>query len=368
VFGCVFLTLAALFQGHTLALVPVLTLVALFGASPDWKLSRKIPVLILGHVFAVLTVGIALGVMAWSPWRAHPGLFGDEGAFLFVPWTGGGLMELRHLQLVANIILFASPLTLFLPALLASNDPGRSRSRAVNRHPALLFLALAYCGYVFCVNFGLLFPGDWDLMLGMGILLHLFLLPIFIEFVTASSARRTFGVITLLVGAAMSWSLMSSVTIPQQLEHPLGAAWEGDIRDSSGRLEPVLFVNGKTGVVNIRRGESAVIEVRPPGGRTLVRQAVVAFAGELRKVVGPEALFGADAQGTGPRPVMILAKSITASPGSEPTVEAFAPWIYVARGAPHPASNVYTVLATIELETGVFGSTNAIVIRWPGPR
>ena len=105
----------------------------------------------------------------------------------------------------------------------------------------LLLLALGYCGYSFFVLFALQFPRDFDLALGLGIVLHLFGLR---QVCAVGATRSPLPWIVLAIGGILAWVVTASLRID-----PVEAS-------------EMLRVNGRIGDVVIRLDEKAVIEVR----------------------------------------------------------------------------------------------------------
>jgi hypothetical protein len=269
------LAVACLFHGVNHTLVPALPLLAwLFpppGRAPLRRLGDVVWALVLwaGLIAAGIGLLLAVGFYVYQG-NLHPYM-------LVPPFLVSGIVDMKsgspimlhspeHLRFVGNILLLASPLVVALPLMLLVR--GRKFALASFPHPGLLILALGYCGFTFVFYFMLGFPTDFDLILSIAVLLHLYLLQAGLGLLHDRVGRWILAGALVLSGAG-SWSLHAALLVPAAEAtgaHPRGGSWSGTVAGTDGAPAPMLFANGRCAELHLRPGEDLILEMRRPPG------------------------------------------------------------------------------------------------------
>lgn len=235
------LSIGAAVHGQVIALLPAVPFVLWLAAGERTPKQRLIDFAFAAALCAA-TLGAAVGVTWLLGFYVH---FGHIHPLLFVPWSPHplsryALLELTHLRFVGNLLWLASPLVAAAPLMLLTPSRRKRWLDALREAPALLVLALGYCGYTFFVLFALQFPRDFDLALSLGIVVHLFVLR---QICATGAARSVIAWIVLVVGALLASLVTTSLRIDPG-------------------VEAELRVNGRaTDTVEVRPDERVVIEV-----------------------------------------------------------------------------------------------------------
>jgi hypothetical protein len=265
-FGALWLALAALVHGQNFALMPAIPLIIWLFPSAGRSASQRWIDLLTAVVVTVVTIGAVIGSLLLAGYYLH---LGHIHLLLFVPLSPHEaarftLFAPSHLYFMGNTLLLASPLVVALPLLLLI--PGTQAAfRSNHLHPGLVVLALGFCGYAFFVLFALGFPRDYDLILSMGVVVHLCLVQQYMRL--SVSAGRILSIIAIALGSILSWGVAASLRPPSpSASHANGPAWSSEVRDADGDLVPVLFANGRTGEIRVRPDERLVVEMRTPPG------------------------------------------------------------------------------------------------------
>lgn len=245
------LGLSATVHGQAFALAPALPLLAWLGRRDRPGREKRIDA-----ALALSLVAAIYGVTLATLWLFGFYLStGNVYGLLFVPLTPSSvsaqtLLNSAHFTTVANIAILASPLVAAAPLVAFSPTVRQRWLGNATAKPALLLAALGYCGFTFVILFILGFPRDVDLMLGLGVVHHLFLLR---TLCASDGARSPMVWLTVAIGGALIWTVGASLRVDRP---PAGVS---------------LLVNGRTGVVDVRPGERAVVQVRGRGRFRVLR-------------------------------------------------------------------------------------------------
>jgi hypothetical protein len=253
--GATALAGAALFHGSCLGLLPALPCMAWLGAAGDRPVAARWGDLAMGAVAFAATMAAAIGLLVAIGMEIDSEVVWSVGSF-----------DGTHARFVANALLLASPLVLAMPFVVAT----RAGRENLQRQPVLTIFASGYGAFLVIGNFDLGFPGDYAALLSMGLLLHLFLLNGAIGLAKASNLGTAIVMACIAAGGMIAWSVIGALAVPggpYPAAHPNGPRWEGAVRRRDELVVPTLFVNGRTGVVQLRRGERITWEMRNPPGR-----------------------------------------------------------------------------------------------------
>ncbi len=243
--GTGWLAMSAAVHGQAFALFPAVPLIAWLARSQRTA-SQRLRDVGIAALVAVVVLGLAAGATLLSGFMVYAG---NIHTHMFVPLrphrlSRYGMFDLAHFRTCANILVLASPLVLAAPLFAVPRSLRRRWLSTLTSAPALLILALGYCGFSFVILFMLGFPRDFDLMLGLGIVLHLCVLRVLCRL---GGPRLPLCWLAVVVGGCLAWSTTSSLRVPR-----VGP-------------EERLLINGRVGEVSVRLRERIVIQVRGDG-------------------------------------------------------------------------------------------------------
>jgi hypothetical protein len=255
------LAVACLCHGMNLAMLPALLWCVALRAPRSRPLVAFARTSAHAAVVALATFGVTIAGLVAAGCHLHRGNSqGGADGRLFVPWVlppgqthGFAMLDLAHFAAVGNLLLLSCPLVLAVPLVMGRRTL-RTLRAVVRRTPGPAIAALGGAGSAALFDFDLGFPGDYDLMVGMGAPCSMFLL----QFAACVPRRVRWW---WWAGAGLH-AVHNVVVMSALLVAPAAARHPGDL----------LTVNRRTGTVVLRTGETAFLELhRPPGTVSPVR-------------------------------------------------------------------------------------------------
>jgi hypothetical protein len=247
------LTIACLFHGMNVPMFIALVLLVVWchRHRSMWRLGGQL--LVIGVVGAGLVVATVCGLLL-TGFEVQAGhVQGGGDGHHFVPFVLAGLpdwyefamFDAAHLADVGNLCLLAAPAMVGCVLSPWSRGARRRLLRAVARQPALTIGGLGSASLAAIYYFDLMFPRDYDLMLGMCVPLNLLAVQCA---VTVRGAAARWIVATIALGAVHAWAIMGALLVAPTPTPDVAA---------------LLEVNRRTGTVHCRAGEWMFLEVVP---------------------------------------------------------------------------------------------------------
>ncbi|MBL8729584.1 MAG: hypothetical protein JNM25_14210 [Planctomycetes bacterium] len=280
------LSLACLFHGMNVPVLIALVLVLVWRARrrPNWQLGRDLGVVVAVVAGLIWLAVQGLRVAGFAVQAGHVQGGGDGRHFVplvlagLPHWYEFAMFDAAHLADVGNLYLQAAPALVGGVALLGSSRVRTDLLRAIGRQPALAIAGLGSASLTSIYYFDLMFPLDYDLMLGMCVPLTLFALQC--ALVVRGVAARWIDA-ALVLGGVHAWAIMGALLVAPAGPIDAGAA-------SAPTAE--LAVNRRTGEVHCRAGEWLFIEVLPAASIAApYRLQLFAWTGDLPDTVPPAA-------------------------------------------------------------------------------
>lgn len=313
--------------------------------------------------FAVVVALVVVSIMSCGL-EIHPGptLFARELS-LVVPLQAPpdaphilGMFDFAHVVQVANILWLSAPIAGVL--WLAILAPSRRRRCAVlRRRPLVVLAGLGWVGFAATFQFDLAFPGDYDLMTTGAV-------PVaWVALSVLGCWRPAPWVAVACVGGSglHSLAVMSALLVPagEPGPHPLGPAADGQVSVAEDG-SPVLSVNGRHGIVQLRPGERTLVRIQAPAGaRGTVHFCIFGYRGtpppgtvESTLLEGIELCFPVDDT------IVVLTNNLSLNPQKGAYESLSAPWRCRLPVIPGPL----TFQAVVELEDGKLQTSNAVAV------
>ncbi len=233
-----FLGLACLFHGANLFFAPAFPIL-LFLENPDGfepgRILGRLKVSLLGFL-APFVLGIGL-VLALGLKIVEGDVYGGADAQFFVPLFVReetrimfGMFSPYHFTMMGNLVLCASPLSILFPYMILMKAfkreiPGPSS-------PVLPLLSLGYISLAWLFHFDMGFPGDYDLMVSLGLVLSFWFLESFFRAKPPAGVPLFLSILLLFAGTFINIGTAWGAC------HPVNPFKSRDTR-------PTLIVNGK---------------------------------------------------------------------------------------------------------------------------